>query len=253
MKAVVMAGGKGARLHPFTASLPKPLMPLGDMPVLEIVLRQLRAHGVEEVVLAVNHLHHLIRSFFGDGREIGLKIRYWVENEPLGTCGALNGFLETMPSSFLLMNGDILTNFNYRAFSEHHASVGAAATVATYRRSHRIDFGVLEVSQDNIIQNYVEKPEVSHLVSMGIYMLQRDAVASMLKEPGYKDMPQLLMDLVHARHLVSSFASDCFWLDIGNPDDYAQAQDIMITTPSRFLPNWSTRMAQDATGSVCEP
>src|SRR5687767_3827742 len=141
VKAIILAGGKGTRLYPYTAVFPKPLMPLGNMPILELVLRQLASHGITDITLAVNHLHHLIRSFFGDGTALGLKISYVVEDKPMGTCGPLADIIDDMSDDFLVMNGDVLTSLDYRQMARAHAASGASITAATYSRVFKVDFG----------------------------------------------------------------------------------------------------------------
>lgn len=232
MKAVVMAGGKGARLMPYTAVLPKPLMPLAGMPILEVVLRQLRRHGIREVVLSVNHLHHLIRSFFGNGAALGLSIEYFIEDKPLGTCGCLGAMLDMLSDDFILMNGDVLTNIDFTRMVDSHRAAGAAATIATHNRVFKVEFGVLSVADDGLVDDYVEKPEYHHNISMGIYVIDRRSAQMHLMQCEYKDTPSLIMDLVRARNPVLNYTEDCLWLDIGNPNDYALAQEIAGKHPA---------------------
>lgn len=232
MKAVIMAGGKGTRLMPYTAVLPKPLMPLGGMPILEVVLRQLREHGIREVILSVNHLHHLIRSFFGNGAALGLDIEYFIEDRPLGTCGCLGAMRDMLSDDFILMNGDVLTNIDFTRMVEKHRAAGAAATIATHNRVFKVEFGVLSVANDGLVSDYVEKPEYQHNISMGIYIMDRRLVQVHLMQSEHKDTPSLIMDLVSARNPVLNYTEDCLWLDIGNPKDYALAQEIVEKHPA---------------------
>lgn len=236
MQAVIMAGGKGTRLGPYTASFPKPLMPLGDeMPVLELLLRQLRAAGVEEVILAVNHLHHLIRAFFGDGERMGLRIRYSLEDTPLGTAGPLAQVLGDLDETFFLTNGDLLTTLDFAAMLADHRACGADATIASFRREVKIDFGLLETDAAMRMTGYIEKPSYPHLVSMGCYLLQRDAVAPHLEIGRRLDMPDLMRAMVAEGRQVHCHVPDCIWLDIGRPDDYAAAQELFATSRETFL------------------
>ena len=235
MKAVVMAGGKGTRLFPYTAVLPKPLMPIGDMPILEVVLRQLRGHGVDEVVLAVNHMHHLIRAFFGDGRAYGMRVDYLIEDKPQGTCGALAEMIDDMSEDFVVMNGDVLTNLDFTALMNAHYESMAGATVATFERTFRVEFWVMEVSATGYVEDYIEKPETKHRVGMGIYALNRDAVRNLLVPGQRMEMPELLQGLIADRTPVRSFAHEGLWLDIGRPDDYASAQSMVAENPSLLL------------------
>ncbi|MCW8087508.1 nucleotidyltransferase family protein [Sabulicella glaciei] len=236
MKAVIMAGGRGTRLGPYTALFPKPLVPLGEgMPVLELLLRQLRSAGVEEVILAVNHLHHLLRAFFGDGERIGLRIRYSLEDKPLGTAGPLGAVLDEVGDTFFVTNGDLLTTLDFKSMLQEHEQTGAAATVASFRREVKIDFGLLETDPKMRMTGYIEKPSYPHLVSMGCYVLQREAVRNHVQPGAYLDMPDLMRALVRDDHHVHCHAPDCRWLDIGRPDDYATAQELFQNSRNIFL------------------
>lgn len=236
MQAVIMAGGKGTRLGPYTASFPKPLMPLGDeMPVLELLLRQLRSAGVDDVILAVNHLHHLLRAFFGDGEPMGMRIRYSLEDAPLGTAGPLAQLLGDLNETFFMTNGDLLTTLDFTAMLADHRARGAEATVASFRREVKIDFGLLETDPTMRMTGYIEKPSYPHLVSMGCYLLQRDSVAPYLKAGERLDMPDLMRAMVADGRHVHCHVPDCIWLDIGRPDDYAAAQNLFATSRGAFL------------------
>jgi NDP-sugar pyrophosphorylase family protein len=235
-EAVVMAGGKGSRLYPYSAVLPKPLMPLGGMPVLELLLRQFRHHRIGNVVLATNHLSHLIQSFFGDGAGLDLRISYSREDQPLGTCGPIAAVLDRMTENFLVSNGDLLTNLDIGRLLRFHEETRADATIATFRREVKLEFGVLEVAPDRRVLEYREKPAQSYDVSMGLYVLRREAVRAYIPANTRMDMPALLTRLVEAGRPVLSYQEDCLWLDIGSPEDYAQAQAIIETEPSVFLP-----------------
>lgn len=235
MKAIIMAGGKGSRLYPYSAVLPKPLMPLGDMPVLELLLRQLARAGVSEAYLAVNHLRHLIEAFFGDGSRIGVKLHYSVEDKPLGTAGPIAAVLDRLGDEFVMTNGDLLTTMDIAAMIRFHRERRAAATIGVYRREVKIDFGLIEVDADMRMTAYREKPSYPHLVSMGIYVLNAAALRNLLEPDTYLDMPDLLQRLMAARGEVCCFHSDCFWLDIGRPDDFARAQELYEKDPRAFL------------------
>jgi NDP-sugar pyrophosphorylase family protein len=235
MKAIIMAGGKGSRLHPYTALLPKPLMPLGDMPVLELLLRSLSRAGAVEVFLAVNHLRHLIEAFFGDGSRIGLKLHYSIEDKPLGTAGPIAAVLDKLGDEFVLANGDLLTTIDVAAMIRFHRESRADVTVGVYPREVKIDFGLIEADADMRMTSYIEKPVYHHLVSMGIYVLNADRVRSYLKPGTYLDMPDLLRSITRDGGDVRCFRSDCFWLDIGRPDDFARAQELYEKDPGIFL------------------
>jgi NDP-sugar pyrophosphorylase family protein len=228
--AIVMAGGKGARLLPYTAVLPKPLMPLGDAPVLELLLRQLGAHGIKHVCLAVNHLRHLIQAFFGNGSALGLNIEYAVEDIPLGTCGPVAQVLDRMSDNFLLLNGDLVTDIDFCAMRERHIERRADATVAGVRRKVQIEFGVLDVDSSGRLTGMREKPATEHILSMGVYVLRRDAIKRFLIPGKPLDMPELLTALIAVGAQVDCYATACQWLDIGRPDDYALAQKLSTQT-----------------------
>ena len=237
MKAIIMAGGKGTRLGPYTAVLPKPLMPLGDMPILELILRQLKHHGITEVTLAVNHLSHLIRAFFDEGQRLGMQISYSYEDHPLGTAGPLGAVLDQLSDHFLLLNGDLLCTLDFSALVRTHLEQGAQGTIATYLREMKSDFGVLDVDEQRRLVGYREKPVYRHNVSMGLYVLSKEAVRPHVAPNVYLDMPDLMKKMLEAGQKVHCFAADGQWLDIGRPDDYALAQDLFASQRQAFLPD----------------
>jgi NDP-sugar pyrophosphorylase family protein len=239
MKAVLLAGGKGTRLRPFTHVFPKPLMPLGEadpMPIIEVVLRQLSRFGFHDVTVITGYLTELIEAFCGNGKKFGTRLTYRREVTPLGTAGGLT-LLERPTEPVLVINGDILTTLNYGEMYDFHRERGASATVASYPREVRIDFGVLEfesADDPNLLTGYREKPEYSFQVSMGVYIL--DPVAWDFLTPGRPlPMPELLETLRTGGHPVHCFRQDCYWLDIGRHDDYATANDIFETRRAAFL------------------
>ena len=237
MQAIVMAGGKGTRLLPFSATFPKPLMPLGNKPILEILLHRLRAAGVTEIILAVNHLRHLIEAFFGDGSRFDLKITYSLEDKPLGTAGPMGLVLDRLDDEFLLTNGDLLTTFDMAKMLADHRARGADATIGTYRRELRSEFGLLEVDETMRMTGYREKPIYQHLVSMGLYVLNREALRRWVVPGQFLDMPVLMQSMQQAGQLVLCHQQECLWLDIGRPDDFAEAQRIVEENPSAFAPD----------------
>jgi NDP-sugar pyrophosphorylase family protein len=221
MQAVIFAGGKGERLRPYTTVLPKPLLPIGDLPILEVSLRQLRRAGFTRVTLAVSHLAELVERLCGDGSRFGLEVRYSREPAPLSTAGPLK-LVDALDDTFLAMNGDVLTTLDYRALLEFHRAERAAATVATHRRTLKVDLGVLEIAADGSLLEYIEKPEYQYRVSMGVYALEprvRDYIAA----GEVIDMPTLLRRLRDAGERVLTYEWDGLWLHIGRRDDYEEA------------------------------
>lgn len=221
MHAVILAGGKGTRLRPYTTCVPKPLVPIGDTySILEIVLHQLRAHGFSSVTLAVGHMGHLIRAFVGDGGRYGLQVDYTDEDTPLGTIGPVLNVLERLPEHFLVMNGDVLTNLNYGIFLQRHIGSDRPVTVATYNREIRSEFGVLDVNEaGHHIVAFREKPTVHFQVSMGVYAVTRQTLRAYT--PGQVlGFDTLMLDLLAAGQFPGSDLFGGYWLDIGRPEDY---------------------------------
>ena len=230
MKAIVLAGGKGTRLAPYTKILPKPLMPIGDMPILEILLRQMKRAGISDIVLAVGHLAELLRAFFQDGERLGLNIRYSYEDQPLGTAGPLRR-VGGLDETFLVANGDILTTLDLRSLIEYHCQSGATATIAMHSRTVKIDLGVIERNGGNEITGYVEKPTYEFLVSMGIYVFE-PRVLEYIPKDEYLDFPDLVLRLIKEGERVIGYPFEGYWQDLGRADDYEQAvQDFGALRP----------------------
>lgn len=221
MKAIILSGGKGTRLAPYTKILPKPLVPIGDMPILEVLIRQFKRNGVDEITLAVSHLANLLRAFFNDGSAYGVKIRYSLEDKPLGTVGPL-ALIPTPGESFFVANGDVLTTIDLKQLYEFHQASGAAATIAMHRRSVKIDLGVIEMNGDHSIKGYNEKPTLHYDVSMGIYVFE-PCVIDYIPHGKYFDFPDLVHTLLAHDAKVCGFPFEGYWQDLGNPDDYEQA------------------------------
>lgn len=222
MEAVILAGGKGTRLQPYTNETPKPLVPIGNTPIIEILLRTLRRSGVTRVHLAVNHLAHLIMAVLGDGRELGLEINYTAEDQPLSTIGPLT-LIKNLPEQFIVANGDIITDLNIAELWESHVRSRALVTVATQRRTEKIDFGVLEANAENQVTGFCEKPEYSFAVSMGLYVFSREVLRYVPAGQPF-GFDQLILELLKQNQKVMQYPYSGFWLDIGRPDDYERAQ-----------------------------
>ena len=226
---VILAGGKGTRLAPLTTVLPKPLMPVGDGPIIDTLFRQLRSEGWREATLAVGHMSELMRTYCGSGTRYDLRLRYMYEDEPLGTVGALANLSEQKRSrSLLVSNGDVLTTLRFGDFVEAHAQSGAVLSIALYRRDVQIDFGVLELDgnlgPERRVLAYREKPSIQSTVSMGIYMMEPRALEYIV--PGERlDLPELVQRLLDDGQPVAGYPFEGYWLDIGRHSDYQQALD----------------------------
>lgn len=236
MHAVILAGGKGTRLRPYTTALPKPLVPIGDNhSILEIVLHQLSAYGFTSATLAINHLGQLIRAVVGDGSRWGIEVDYAEENAPLSTVGPLFGMKDWLPEHFLVMNGDVLTDLNFGRLLASHVRSGAPLTVATAPRTTRIDFGVLDVTDERIV-GFAEKPCVTHRVSMGVYGMSRETLRP-YPEGLALGFDKLVLDLIDRRCPPATYKFDGFWLDIGRPDDYDEANRSFAGLRALLLPD----------------
>jgi mannose-1-phosphate guanylyltransferase len=224
MKLVIQAGGKGMRLRPYTTVLPKPLLPVGSKPVLELLLRWVRRNGFTDVYITTGYLGHLIRAFCGDGHQWDMHITYSEEREPLGTIGALNLLRQELDEPFLVINGDVLTDLNIGGFIRSHRASGAALSVATMQRSIRMDFGVIEVEQGKVVL-FREKPRLSHLVSMGIYCMEPEILQHIPSGIpfGFDDLVFRMMDV---KAPVNAFQHNGFWLDVGRIEDFQKAQNM---------------------------
>lgn len=234
LRAVILAGGKGVRLRPFTVNFPKPLVPLGDTPVLEVLMRRLIAFGIQDVTLALGHLAELLRAYLQHRRQLTdqFKIRYVEEKEPTGTAGSL-ALVRGLKETFLVMNGDLLTDLDLDALVAFHRREKAALTIAAHARQVKVDLGVLEFDQERRITGYREKPETTYHVSMGIYVYE-PRVLKHIEPDRHLDFPELVQRLLACGEKVSAFAADCLWLDIGRPDDYARAQELFSEQRDRL-------------------
>jgi NDP-sugar pyrophosphorylase family protein len=235
MKAVVLAGGRGSRLAPYTYVLPKPLMPIGDMPILEILLRQLKAYDISEVVIAVGYLSSLIQAYVGDGSRFGINVTYSIETIPLGTAGPLR-LVKPLDETFLIMNGDLLTSLNMRELIEFHHQHKAAASISTTLRHTQITLGVIGTDEDFNVNSYTEKPSYDFRVSMGISVLEPE-VLEYIPEGKPFDIPDLIKALIADGKPVKAFPfTDGYWLDVGRPDDYQKALDDIDLIKSHVMP-----------------
>lgn len=225
-KAVILAGGRGTRLAPFTSILPKPLMPVGNQAILEIVVRRLADCGITDVTFCVGYLSHLIRAVFDGGAANGnhngdTHITYVQEHQELGTAAPL-ALVPGLDDTFIAMNGDVLTTLDYRAFVDHHRAAGNVLTIATHHRSIKIDYGILHVDVGRRVRAFEEKPEISSVVSMGIYAME-PVIFDYLPPEGAFDFPDLVQALLDAGEPVGAYFYDGLWFDIGRQEEYSRA------------------------------
>ena len=235
MKTVILAGGKGTRLAPYTTVFPKPLVPIGDRPILEIIVRQLVRQGFGDILLSVGHLGELIEAYFQNGhRNIpGLRsLEYYRESHPLGTAGSL-AVIPGLNDTFLAMNGDILTTLDFNLLVRYHSEQQSCLTIAMHRKEVPIDLGVLETDLCGKIVSYREKPHYSFDVSMGIYVYE-PRVLKYIPEGRYMDFPDLVKLLLEMGEKVTGYRSDDYWLDIGRREDYELAQVEFTSRASEF-------------------
>lgn len=232
-RAVILAGGKGTRLRPYTVVLPKPLMPIGEFPILEVIIRQLVQHGFDRVTMAVNHQAEIIKAFFQDGAKWGIRIDYSLEDKPLSTMAPLR-LINDLPENFLVMNGDILTDLSFSDFFTEHTSRNNIFTISSHVREQKIDYGVLESDANGYLSGFKEKPCSKYLVSMGVYMASR-RIMDFIPEGQSYGFDNLMLDLIAAKQPAAVREFDGYWLDIGRPDDYMQAIEAFEKNSTTFL------------------
>lgn len=224
MRAIILAGGKGTRLRPYTTLIPKPLVPLGGKySILEIIIMQLAQAGFTHITLAVNHLAQLIMAYFGDGTRLGVKLDYSLEEGELSTIGPLT-LINDLPENFLVMNGDILCDLDYRNFFHSHVKSGSKITVSAYRRQVKIDFGVLRYDGEGHLNEFQEKPNYDFDVSMGIYCINRSVIDALTRGEKY-GFDNLMVDGLANKQQINIRPFSGYWLDIGRPDDYEYADE----------------------------
>lgn len=223
MRAVILAGGKGMRLRPYTVTLPKPLVPVGEEPIMKLLLARLKSQGFRETTICINHMGELITAYFGDGSQYGLKIQYSTEDKPLGTVGPVKK-IDNLPEDFLVMNGDILTDLSFRDFFHEHKRNDALMTIAVFKRLMQIEYGVIEHNADNEVTTFVEKPVHPYNVCMGIYAMNKRALDYVPVDShfGFDDLVQILLEKGEKIKIIEHSG---YWLDIGRPEDYEKANE----------------------------
>ncbi len=225
MQAIILAGGKGTRLKPYTTVLPKPLMPVGEQPVLEIVIRQLKENNFKDIIISTGHLAELIMAYFGDGKRFGVNIKYVYENIPLSTAGALK-LIKNPSENFLVMNGDILCDVSYKELFLNHLKEKSIVTICVKKQTVKVDYGVLKFDGDFELNEYIEKPEFDIHVSTGIYVMNKK-VLTRIKRNEVLSMPDLINRLIN-KEKIHCVIHNGFWLDIGRQEDYQKANEIIL-------------------------
>ena len=236
MNAVIMAGGQGRRLAPYSTILPKALMPIGDVPIIEIIIRQLERSHFKRIIIATGYLSELITAYLNQKTDFNIKISFHKEKDPLGTFGAISKIKGLGRKPFFVINGDELTTINYNKLCKFHKDNRAALTVAIHKRVIDVDYGVIEVSKENQITKHSEKPKIKLLVGMGIYVVD-PLVMKYLNKNEKIGFPDVLGRLIADKQKVVAYLSNDYWMDIAHPDDYEKAVKDYIANPCRFLGN----------------
>jgi NDP-sugar pyrophosphorylase family protein len=224
-RAIILAGGKGIRLKPYTIALPKPLVPIGDMPILEIIINQLKRYGFNHITITLNHMADIIKAFCGDGSRWNIKIDYSMETKQLSTMGPLT-LIPDLPEDFLVMNGDVLTDLDFNLLYKYHIDNQNNFTIASYKRIDKIDYGVLNRNSQNKLTKFDEKPSYEFLVSMGVYVVNKKIIRYIPKDTFF-GFDHLMNMLISKSELPSVYEFSGRWLDIGRPDDYEKATSEM--------------------------
>lgn len=233
MQVIILAGGRGTRLMPYTATIPKPLVPVGDLPILEILIMQLKKCGVREIIISTGHLAELIEAYFKNGNKWGVKVRYVREDKPLGTAGAIRN-VKNLNDNFIVMNGDILTDIDYLDLYKFHIGNKGIATIAAVKREISVDFGVVESDEDSRLTNYIEKPKYSKYVSMGINVFNKRCKKYISKGESI-GIPELVLRMKSKNEEVYCYNGEVYWLDIGRIEDFQTAQEEFEKNRSRIL------------------
>jgi len=236
MRAVILAGGLGTRLAPYNTVFPKPLVPLGNRPILDIILHQLVHYGFDDIVLSVGYLAELILAYYHNGSPNvrNAKVTFVRETEPLGTVGSL-ALVPDLTSSFLVMNGDVMTTLDYGKLMQFHKEHGGELTIALNRRDVKIDLGLIEINDQYRVQSFLEKPTLKYLVSMGVYVYEPSVLEYVI--PGKRlDFPDVVWQMLRDGRKIVGYPCEDYWLDLGSHADYAKAQDEFEEMKSRLLP-----------------
>ena len=230
--AVILCGGIGARLKPYTNTFPKPLMPLGDTPILEIIIKQLKKNNFKKIILAVNHKADLLKLYFEKGKKLGIEIEYSLEQKNLGTMGPLR-LIKNLPDNFLVMNGDILTTLNYKKFIENHIKNNANFTISSTLRNNFIDYGVIETKKQ-FLSDFIEKPNKTYQVSMGVYAVNKKIIKYIRPNTNY-GFDKLILKFLKNNINVNVNKFNGKWFDIGRADDYDNATKYFLNNKNKFI------------------
>jgi NDP-sugar pyrophosphorylase family protein len=222
-RAVILAGGMGTRLRPYTITLPKPLVPVGDKPILELIITQLKNNGFTHITITVNHMADIIKAFFGDGSKWGIKVDYTTETKSLSTMGPLS-LIPDLPENFLVMNGDVLTDMNFSSFHKEHTDKQSLFTIGSFRRTDKIDYGLLHQNENGELVKFEEKPNYDFLVSMGVYMVSKN-ILEHIPHDTFFGFDHLMYKLLDLKLYPKIYEFNGYWLDIGRPSDYEIAID----------------------------
>ena len=222
-RVVLMAGGLGTRLRPLTETLPKPMLPVGDKPILELILRNFVGQGYRNFTISINYKGEIIRDYFGDGGWLNASIDYIEESKRMGTAGALSLLKSSPESPFIVMNSDLLTAVPFDSLVQFHEETDAIGTMCARDYPMQVPYGVIEV-EETALRRIVEKPVYSHFVNAGIYVLSPDALRHVVEDE-YLDMPELFERVVMSGARASVFPIQEYWMDIGRPEDLKQARN----------------------------
>ncbi|MBU2567422.1 MAG: nucleotidyltransferase family protein, partial [Elusimicrobia bacterium] len=204
--------------------IPKPLMPIGDKPILEIIVKQLKKNNFKEIIISTGHLAELIHAYFGDGKKWGVRIKYVYETKPLSTAGAIK-LIKGLHNNFLVINGDILSNIKFKDIYKYHIQKNSAATICVKKRTATIDYGIVKIKGKDNFTDYIEKPSYSFYVSTGIYILNK-ACISYIRKNEVLGMPELILRLKNNNEKINCKIHDGSWLDIGRYEDYEKANEL---------------------------
>ena len=224
MQAIIIAGGRGTRLRPYTNILPKPLLPIGLRSILEIIIRQLKESEVQNILIAVGYLGELVEGIMGNGEKFGMNIEYSYEEEPLGTVGALGLLKEKLEENFIVTNGDILHDVNFTRLFQNHINSAADASITIYKKTHRVQLGIVEIT-DGKISKYVEKPTSEYFVSAGIYALNKKVIEKYVEVNKYLNFPALINIMIKEKMRIMPYYHDGLWIDLGTEKDYFYVMD----------------------------